>query len=332
MGIVSLLTMTAALAAAEDLTVSDSPSVQSPQIVIFDRGRLLPVGDKIRIASYNLQDFTDGISDGDQRTQEQAKNQANWAAASLSEIDPDIVLLDEVENDGALILLNERMKEPYPLACITRFAWSWLSRDKLNIALLSRVPVENLRELDFEHLSGKARPPRGVLTFSVDLGGNRRLLVYGVHLKSNYGSREMNQLKRRNALFLLRRDAADVVARSPKRSWEVLVAGDMNTDPANKEFADDITLQPLKGWVDLWRGAPLPERVTLPTRLGDPAQLFPPATFDRFFASSELTTRPWSAERPNVLHRGTDTNDIFTLPGQNGHISDHYPVWVDLVR
>ena len=319
-------------AAAEDPSVFGTPRVQDPQIVVLERSKLRPAGNRIRMASYNTQDFTDGVNDGDLRTQAQAGNQARWAAANLSEIDPDIAILEEVENGDSLTLLNQRMKKPYPFACITRFAWSWLSRDKLNIALLSRVPVEGLRELDFRRLSGPGRPPRGLLSFYVDLGGNRRLLVYGVHLKSNYGEEGKDQLKRRNALLLLRKDAKDVIARDPRYTWEILVAGDMNTDPADKQFASDVTLQPLTGWVDLWRGVPLAERVTLPTRLGDPAQLFPPVTFDRFYASPELTKRPWVVGRPHVLQRGTDTNSVFTLPGEHGHTSDHYPVWVDVAR
>ncbi len=49
--------------------------------------------------------------------------------------------------------------------------------------------------------------------------------------------------------------------------------------------AGDPSLKPLSDWKDLWRGRPLAERTTLPTRYGDPKLEFPPACFDRLFAS-----------------------------------------------
>ena len=330
--VTALVLIAAGVAAADDYSYQGRIRYDNPELVTLRKRELQPLGACLRIASYNLQDFSDAIKDGDARTPAQAQNQAQGAALNLSEIDPDIAIVEEVENDRALGMLNQRMKKPYPFAAITRFASKGDYTEKLNIAVLSRLPLAGLREMDFGYLEGPGRPPRGLLSFMVDLGDDRRLLVYGVHLKSNYGEQEKDRAKRRNAMSILVNDAESVRAKYPKFQWEVLVAGDTNVDPDDSQFATDPSFEPLKGWIDLWRGIPLPERVTLPTRLGDPTNTFPAVTFDRFFVSPEMTNHPWVVGVPHSLQRGTDTNSVFTLPGDNGHVSDHYPIYLDLAR
>jgi endonuclease/exonuclease/phosphatase family metal-dependent hydrolase len=298
----------------------------------LDKTAVKPVGDRIRVCSYNTENFGDGINDGTNATAEMAKGHAHGVAGILGEIDPDIVVLEEVENSLALKMLNDALKTPYPVAFITRFASSWGEEQKLNIAVLSRVPLAGLRELDFGYFKGRGRPPRGMLSFYVELGQGRRLLVYGVHLKSNFGDRVKNEFQRLSAMKILRADADKMLSRYPQNEWEVLVMGDTNVDPEEEQFAKDPTFRPMRGWVDLWRGRPLAERITLPTRRGDPALEFAPVTFDRFFASTNLLATPWRVGQPQVLQRGVDTKSVFTLPGQGDvHVSDHYPVWVDVI-
>lgn len=323
----------AASAAGESLSVSGRARVQTPEIVLFQRNALQSPGDRLRVATWNLQDFSDGSRDGRLRTRERVLRQARNAAAMIEEIDPDVLVLEEIENARSLSLLNSALRRPFPVACIARFEAGLGNEQKHNVAVLSRVMLLGLREIDAGYLKGAGRPPRGILSFAVDLGDQRRLLIYGVHLKSNYGEAARNMARRYNLLSLLAGDARFVRTSYPKYRWEMLVLGDMNTDPEDSQFADDRTLEPLNGWADLWRGRPLAERVTLPRRLGDPAQNFPSVTFDRIFASPELQEPPWTSTPPRVLQRGVDTNNVFALAGENDlHVSDHYPVWVDVVK
>lgn len=320
--------------AEEGLSLSGRVAVETPKTAVYQKKQLAPVGDRLRLASYNLQDFTDGRGDGDLRTPERAQRQARNAAALLEEIDPDLVVIEEVENERALLLLNYEFKTPFPAAFIARFApGDDQGQQKHNIALLSRVPVVGLRELDFGRLEGAGQPPRGVLSFIVELGDRHRLLLYGVHLKSNYGEAPKNIARRWYALDIVRNDAERIRSKYPEYDWEIVIAGDMNVDPESTGFAGDKSLEPLKGWLDLWQGRPLAERVSLPTRRGDPLQEFDPVTFDRFHASSELRRGPWIAGLPQVLQKGCDTNNVQALAGEsNLHVSDHYPVYVDLAR
>ncbi len=328
--VVAFSVLAAASAAADDLFCKGGVLVDRPEIVWLRRAELRPPGDRLRIASYNVQDFSDGLNDGEARTPAQADRQARGAAANVSEVDPDIAVFQEIENARALQMLNARMKMPYPFGAITRFRAE--GGRPLNLAVLARVPITGLRELDFGGLTGPGKPPRGLLSFVVNLRGNHSLLVYGVHLKSNYGDQPRNRAKRRHAMAFLADDVRAVIERTPKVQWELLVLGDTNVDPDQEQFATDPSFAPLKGWIDLWRGRPVAERITLPTRLGDPTLLFPPATFDRFFVSEALRESPWTALPPQVLPRGVDTNNVLTLGGDNGHVSDHYPVYLDIVR
>jgi endonuclease/exonuclease/phosphatase family metal-dependent hydrolase len=305
--------------------------IQHPIEARGDWDALRPAGDRIRIASYNIQDFTDAISDGPNRTPERMVRQAQLVAELIREIAPDILVMQEIENPDSLNILNDAMPEPYPLAYITRFSDG--GNRELNIAVLSRVALTGLRELDFGKLRGPGRPPRGILSFVLNLDDQHRLLVYGVHLKANWGERDRNIAKRFHALRLVAEDAQRIRERYPAYTWQMMVLGDVNVDPDSEEFADDPSLKPLNDWRDLWRGKSLEERATIPTRYGDPSMEFPPAAFDRFFISPELEASPWIVGDPGVIQRGVDTQNVFVVGGENElHASDHYPVFVDLIR
>ena len=202
----------------------------------------------------------------------------------------------------------------------------------LNLAVLSRVPLKEVRQIAFDTLARSGRPPRGVLVVQVDLGQGSELLIYGVHLKSNFGDAARNQAQRMKAMEIVREDYELMKKRHPKVRWEVVVAGDMNVDPDTEQFRADPSLSPFEDWHDLWRGRPIEERTTCPTRYGDPALEFPPAAFDRMLVSPALMQPPWQALPLTALPAGTCTNLVTVLPGQSGHVSDHYPVYLDLRR
>lgn len=288
-------------------------------------------GRRLRVATYNIQDFVDGVDDGTNSTPERAARHAEAAAKIIADADPDILVLQEIENATALELLQKYLPRPYPLAYITAFSGE--GNRPLNLAAFARVPIYGVRMFDFGKLSGPGCPPRGVISFIISLDERRYLLAYGVHLKSNFGVSARNRAKRYHALRVVAEDAETTRKMYPRYVWEVMVLGDTNVDPDDPQFAEDYSLEPLATWSDLWRGRPLSERVTVPTRYGDPALEFPPCTFDRVFVSPELSEEPWKAGMPWVVPRGVDTQNVFTVGGENDqHVSDHYLVYVDLFR
>ena len=298
------------------------------------------VPERIRIATYNLEHFTDGRNDGPERTPEVFMTHARDAAAIIAEADPDVLVLQEIENGRALEFLNDQFDDPYPYVYISKLRQSSGEKERLNLALLSRLRPYNVRQLGFYNLGGKGRPARGSLAAEFDLGGDSSLLVYDIHLKSNFGEAPRNQAQRAIALHHI---AADVVAETFQNALATnatyaVILGDTNVDPDTEAFAADPSLEPLAGaFVDLWRGRPIEERATIPTRqpgeTGDPLLVFPPSAFDRIFASKNLAADgPWRVSPPRTIQKGTDTANNLTPPGVNGHVSDHHIAYVDLLR
>lgn len=307
-----------------------SPCRGTPTIVpltpVFSNAVSRAVPERLTLATYNVEHFSDGVKDGDRRDTRVAQAQAKGVAEILMSVDADIVLLQEIENGVALSMLNTALPEPYAFGYITDLGTAGHEFTKLNLGLLSRVPLENVREIDFGPLRGRERPTRGLLAFELPLEDNRRLLGYNVHLKSNYGSRQRNYAKRRNALIELVKDARQVTEAAPGVSWELFVAGDFNTDPDAESFREDPTLEPIADWTDAWRGKPIEERTTLPQRLGIPSQVFPSVAFDRVVVHPELTSAPWTLVDLTAIAVGVNTNDNTVMAPEGGHVSDHYPV------
>jgi len=96
----------------------------------------------------------------------------------------------------------------------------------------------------------------------VELDATHKLLIYGVHLKSNFGEAEVNIARRQAGLEWMRKDVEERVKNEPEIQWEIMVAGDMNVDPEGEGFEQDTSLEPVVDWIDLWIGTPLPERTT----------------------------------------------------------------------
>ena len=296
------------------------------------------VPDRLRIATYNLEHFTDGRGDEPERTPEVFMAHARDAAVLIAEADPDILVLQEVENARALEYLNEQFTRPYPWIYISKLRHSSGVNEKLNLALFSRLPPTHVRQLSFSSLAGAGRPTRGTLCAEFTLGDDLRLLVYNIHLKSNFGEAPQNQAQRAIALHHLAADAVSETLLNDPVPTAAVILGDTNVDPDSEPFAADPSLQPLAGaFMDLWLGRPIEERTTIPTRhpgeTGDPLMVFPPSAFDRVFASKNLAgSGPWRITPPAAIPKGTDTACNITPPGVNGHVSDHHLVYVDLVR
>jgi endonuclease/exonuclease/phosphatase family metal-dependent hydrolase len=297
-----------------------------------------PIPDRIRIATYNLEHFTDGRNDEPERTPEVFMTHARAAADIIAEANPDVLVLQEIENARTLEFLNAQFADPYPYVYISKLRQTSGEKERLNLALLARLRPHHVRQLSFYKLGGKGRPARGSLAAEFDLGDDFRLLVYDIHLKSNFGDAPKNQAQRAIALHHIAADAVSETLQNSPDPTAALILGDTNVDPDSPAFAADPSLEPLAGsYADLWRGRPIEERTTIPTRqageTGDPLLVFPPSAFDRVFASKNLVANgPWRAGQPETIQKGADTTNNLTQPGFNGHVSDHHLVYVDLTR
>lgn len=303
-------------------------------VLVFDRGaRDASETTQVRVAYYNIEMFTDGIKDGQYRNETLALNQAKGAAAIIKDLHADILLISEVENARALTLLNDALEASSPAAYMVEFGTGGRRKEKMNIGLLTRYKPSAVHEVDFGPLTGAGRPTRGLFRVMFDLGDEHTLLVYATHLKSNWGSRRVNYAQRYHAMQLLRADMEHLEAEHPGRTWEKIILADFNSDPGQEQFAGDPTWQVLTNWHDLWSERPDVAAVfSIPTRFGDPRLEYPPALFDRVLAAPELRCAPWIVSLPSLVPRGSVTSDIKIKPGQEGHVSDHFPIFVDIAR
>lgn len=314
-------------AGAADRGFSGNPAVDALEPVIRLETPPAAMPGRLRMASFNIQDFTDGVNDDERNenhTPAEARLRAHGVAGALGPANPDILCLQEIENRAALEILNQSFARPYPLGYITCFRDLYRHKVKQNLAVLARVPLERVRMVDFATLHGGSRPPRGLLNFTVNLDARTRLGVYVVHLKSNYGEEAQDRAERRQALELLRADARRLAARDDKARWELLVAGDTNTDPAAHEFARDRSLEPLADWVDVWRRQPAQDEFTIP-RTHDVAtgKALPAALFDRLFVTPGLATNTrWRVQGLHALHSTRRS----AVNGTPQHVSDHSPI------
>jgi len=321
-------------ATVSEFGFSGEPATESA-ITVFTAPESVPfAGDQVRVGFYNIEMFTDGIKDGKNRTEALAVKQAEGAARIIEKMNPDILLISEIENARALDYLNAALQTPYPHGHVVLFGTGSGQQDeKMNIAMLSRIAPESVHEIDFGRLSGPGRPTRGIFRAEFDLGEQHYLLVYSLHLKSNYGNRQRNYAQRVNAMRILEQDALKMIESHPGRQWEMVVLGDFNTDPQDAKLADDPTLKVLSGWSDLWTEHPdLSSVHTVPTRRGDRMREFPPVIFDRILVHPGLREKPWDASIPGVIMEGAETNDVYEIPGKGRHVSDHYPVYIDISR
>ena len=315
----------------EILPVEGAPEV-GPAIQAFEaKDRYASPGDQIRVCTYNIQDFWEGVDDS-RRTWEHARRQARVAGRIIDEINADLLILQEFESAEMVRILNDTLERPFAAGYVTSFGSGLGRMNKLNLAVLSRFPLRDVTELDFTPMNGPGRPTRGLMRFELDLNEEITLLVYNLHLKANWGDQQRNISQRHNALTLLRQDwAAWVTAQEEGTEWEILIGGDFNIDPEHASFAGDPSVRPLNDLVDLWAGRPLAERITIPTRYGVPDLVFPAVAFDRFYVSEGLTEGPWVVGQPYVLSKGVNIEDVRVVAGEDETTaSDHYPVFLDL--
>jgi len=202
--------------------------------------------------------------------------------AFLRKISPDVAIFQEVVSASALSVAAG----DYPWRAVTHFQRAPDEDEKLppqNIALVSRKAWREVWELDFHQLpESEERPVRGLLGAEFIDPADRRLIVYGLHLKSNRGGREASAKRREKAMEYLRWDWRR--RNLDPQEEAILIAGDFNCSLKNPEFVKEKTIQGLlkKGWISVTQDMAWPQGATV--RENRSAK-YPPADFDHILLS-----------------------------------------------
>lgn len=233
-------------------------------------------------------------------TRKGTERQKAAAAAEVAAVDPDILIGLEIRDEAALRLLAPGRKF-YHCTHIPRPPDENPGLPNQGLALAARVAPRACWVLDFSGLPQTPdRPVRGILGAEFAAADGSRLVVYGVHLKSNRGHAATNRLRRERAIEALMKDW---VRRGfdPTRD-RIVVLGDFNTSPHDPQFDGERTLDLLEraGLVRASRGM---KRESAMTVAG--SGWFPPNDFDHIFLSPAQAARmsrppPWLEVRPFV--------------------------------
>lgn len=272
----------------------------SEQVSRIDGKPLPDVASGPTLLTWNLQWFP---GNKQKATEASEESQIASVARELLKADAEIVCLQELKGSKGSDAI-ERL-----LAVLPEYRLQMMSefRGTQEIAIISKIDAHTAFAEQFE--KAEATPPRGFVHASFDFDGHR-LLVYSVHLKSNYGGVQANIPKREEAARQLLKHVALATAshlEEGAKSVSVILAGDFNTSLRADQFSDETTARLfLEAGYD-WGFRGIPESKTI-TWLSDGR--YPDAVFDHFFCLSGESV---------ICGRST------TLPTDR-KVSDHRPV------
>jgi endonuclease/exonuclease/phosphatase family metal-dependent hydrolase len=261
---------------------------------------------KVRITTWNLEWFPNG-SPHDASTEKQAQR-IEAAADVLKQLDPDILLLQEMRDYEACARLGEAIHAgAYQVAICSAF-----KRAKQQEAIIAKIPAQAAWSEGWKSMEG-IDPPRG-FAFAWFKIGNMNIGVYSVHLKSNlitHGDKALetaqNIRKREASIQQLLVHIHDVIGTVLPSIKGLIIGGDFNTNHDQAMFAAEKTLDTLTSaaYQSGFEGVPFDQRITHPGSHG-----FPDATFDYLFGKNVQFGKP-------VITQTT--------------VSDHLPVTCDVL-
>jgi endonuclease/exonuclease/phosphatase family metal-dependent hydrolase len=261
---------------------------------------------KVRITTWNLEWFPNGSAR--EATPEKQAQRIQAAADVLKNLNPDILLLQEVRDYDACARLGEAIQSgAYTVGVCSAFKGG-----KQQEAIVAKIPAQAAWSESWKSMEG-IDPPRG-FAFAWFRIGNADIGVYSLHLKSNlvtHGNAEIetaqNIRKREVSIQQLLAHIHDVIGTVIPSIKGLVVGGDFNTNHDQAMFAAEKTLDTLTSaaYQSVFEGIPLQQRITHPGTHG-----FPDATFDYLFGKNVKFGKP-------II---TQTN-----------ASDHLPVTCDVV-
>lgn len=200
-------------------------------------------------------------------------------AEYLPTLEPDILIMQEIRNRDAAQFLVDQLPD-LALHVVSAFVRPERTISQ-QIVIASRFQVLESYEQLFTGAAydyGDMEPYRGFVfaALASPLGGT--LLVYGVHLKSNWGEADANVAMRESGVRQILEHVAMKERRyASKGPVQIVIGGDFNVRFNLEDREDERTIAILTdaGFHSTWEGVPLEERITWPPRGG-----FPPACFD----------------------------------------------------
>jgi endonuclease/exonuclease/phosphatase family metal-dependent hydrolase len=247
---------------------------------------------KARVTTWNLEWFPNGSP---KELGADAQNvRINAAAGVLRQLDPDILLLQEMKDYDACARLAEAIRPgTYQIAICSAFKQSG-ALAKQQEAILAKIPAQAAWSEPWKSMEG-IDPPRGFAFAWFKIGG-ADVGVYCVHLKSNLvrvrdkdAEIAKNIRKREIASDQLLAHMHDMIAITLPSVKGFIVGGDFNTNKDQELFAKEDSLTKLlgSGFRSCFEGLSLTERITHPGK-----RPYPDATFDYLLGKNVTFGKP----------------------------------------
>lgn len=206
-------------------------------------GGSAPAG-PVRIATWNLYNFFDTVEDNsndsvDSQSQSQYDAKLSASVAAISELDPDILLVIEVENEGIMADMNDSLGGAY----VHRHITDGNDPRGVDIGVMSKIPiVKVVSHLEDKFaLKGTSGPTysysRDCPEYHFRIGG-QNLVLLGAHFKAK-GPPD-NPEKRLAEAEHTRAIADFLVSNDPELA--VAILGDFNDLPGSPPY-DAIALE-----------------------------------------------------------------------------------------
>lgn len=258
----------------------------------------------IRIASYNVRNL---FLCGEGPAKPQAELRPLYRM--VTQVDADLLALQEVGSLDTLRMFNDRLAAPYPhLACV-----NGNSDRSIHLAVLSRLPVTatSHAHLPLQDISGAEWSPavylqRDLLRVRVTQPDGRRLVLFNVHLKSRaekvdspLSAADIRAAEVRLLVHLVRQ------YQQQHEADLIVVAGDFNDVPRSEALAPLTDLPLLDPQGDVLR------------RMGrNPSTYWPKrrTRFDRILVT------------PQTYERVVPDSPTIHISHMARAASDHYPV------
>ncbi len=188
---------------------------------------------ELSILSYNVQNLFDDVDNGTEYS-EFDPTEGEWSTAHfhtkcirINEVitaairhGPDIVALQEVENENALdTLRNDYLKGK-------RYIYSALvpsSGSAVNVAVLSRFPITEIKA--HQIYVDEPRNLRNILECWIAVG-DEELVIFNNHWKSKLGGAEETEQLRIEAAGVINRRCRDILSEHP--AMDIVIVGDFN--------------------------------------------------------------------------------------------------------
>lgn len=231
-----------------------------------------PAKSTLRIASYNVENLFDVFDDPytkDESTRVKPRKELEQVAAIIRKLDADVVVLSEVENEGAVKAFADELLKDLGYRHVA--AGSSNDERGIRLAILSRLPIVSMTSHRFLDLKLEGEPTtwrfaRDLTRFRLQATASRTLDLYVVHLKSKHDSAGDPQSgKWRLAEATKAKQIIDEQLKENPDQW-LAMAGDFNdtpdSEPIKKLLAPPAAAEKGTGLVDAHAALPAEQRIT----------------------------------------------------------------------